>query len=259
MRPDQRMPLRQHLIELRGSLLRCFAALVVTSAVAFYWNAELLEFVIGPWTTARAGALAAGYPDPGLLTVIGPAEGMVFALRVAFLFGMLAAAPVILWELWRFIGVGLLAEERRLVHLIFFPALLLFAAGVVFGWLALLPVTLQVLATYLDPAQFRSNVTVSQYFSFVSLLTLVMGFVFETPLVMWSLVRVGLVGAAALRKARRIAMLVALFLSAVLTPTTDAVTMLFVAVPMIVLYEVGLLAAIHAQRRRERAGERRLG
>jgi sec-independent protein translocase protein TatC len=165
---------------------------------------------------------------------------------------------VILWELWRFIGVGLLPSERRAVHLAFVPALLLFAVGVAFGWLALLPVTLQILATYLDPAKFRSTVSVSQYFSFVSLLTLVMGFVFETPLLMWSVARVGLIGAAALRKARRIAILAALFFAAVVTPTTDAVTMLFVAVPMIVLYELGLLAADQAERRRARADDRRL-
>jgi len=258
MKEDRRMPLRQHLNELRGSLIRCFVVLVVLFAAAFSYDELLLDFVIGPWTSARAGAIAAGFPDPGSLTYIGPAEGMVFALRVAFLFGMLAGAPMILWELWRFIGVGLLPSERRAVHLTFFPALLLFASGVAFGWLALLPVTLQVLVTYLDPAKFTPNVTVSQYFSFVSLLTLVMGFVFETPLVMWSLVRFGLVRAASLRKARRIAILAALGFAAVATPTTDAVTMLFVAVPMIVLYEIGLLASVHAERRRTRDDDRRL-
>src|SRR5262249_17168922 len=107
--------------------------------------------------------------------------------------------------------------------------------------------------------QFKPIVTVSEYFSFVSLLTAVMGFVFETPLIMWALVRVGLIGTASLRKARRIAILLALFFAAVVTPTTDAVTMLFVAVPMIVLYEVGLLAGRHAESRRARDGDRRLG
>ena len=252
------MPLRQHLDELRGSLVRCFVVVCVTFTAAFWWNEPLLDLVTGPWTQARAGAIAAGQPDPGLLTTIGPAEGMVFALRVAFLFALLAAAPVILWELWRFIGVGLLPSERRIVHTAFVPALALFAAGVAFGWLALLPVTLQILATYLDPAKFRSNVTVSQYFSFVSLLTLVMGFIFETPLIMWAVARVGIATPAGLRKARRIAILLALVFAAVVTPTTDAVTMLFVAVPMIVLYEIGILAATHAGRRRERDDDRRL-
>jgi sec-independent protein translocase protein TatC len=253
------MPLREHLNELRGSLIRCFVVLAALFAVAFSFDEPLLDFVIGPWTTARAGALEAGFPDPGPLAYIGPAEGVVFALRVAFLFGMLGGAPMILWELWRFIGVGLLPAERRAVQLTFFPALLLFAVGVAFGWLALLPTTLQVLVTYLDPAKFEAKVTVSLYFSFVSLLTLVMGFVFETPLVMWSLVRTGLVRAATLRKSRRIAILFALLFAAVVTPTTDAVTMLFVAVPMIVLYEIGLLAGRHAEHRRDQAADRRLG
>ena len=253
------MPLRQHLDELRASLIRCFIVLVGLVALALFVNDRILDFVTGPWTEARAGAVASGYPDPGPLTYTGPAEGMVFALRVAFLFAMLAAAPVLLWELWRFIGVGLLPSERRAVHMAFVPALLLFAAGVAFGWLALLPVTLQILATYLDPAKFRSTVSVSQYFSFVSLLTLVMGFVFETPLVMWAVARAGLVGAAALRKSRRIAILGALLFSAIATPTTDAITMMFVAVPMIVLYEAGLVAAALAERRRERDADRRLG
>lgn len=253
------MPLRQHLNELRGSLIRCFVVLLALFAVALYVNDPLLDFVTGPWTAARAGAIKAGFPDPGPLTYTGPAEGMVFALRVAFLAGMVGGAPMILWELWRFIGVGLLPSERRAVQLTFFPALILFAIGVAFGWAALLPVTLQVLATYLDPAKFKPIVTVSEYFAFVSLLTMVLGFVFETPLIMWALVRVGLVRAASLRKARRIAILAALFFAALVTPTTDAVTMLFVAVPMIVLYEVGILAGLHAERRRDRAGDRRLG
>ena len=252
------MTLRQHLNELRGSLIRCFIVLVVLFAVAFSYTDRLLDFVTGPWSSARAGAVAEGFPDPGGLTFIGPAEGMVFALRVAFMFGLLGAAPVILWELWRFIGVGLLPKERRAVQLTFFPALILFAIGVAFGWMALLPLTLQVLATYLDPSKFKPMVTVSEYFSFVSLLTLVMGFIFETPLIMWSLARFGLIGAATLRKARRIAILCALFFAAVATPTTDAVTLLFVAVPMIVLYEIGLLAAVAAERRRVRAADRQL-
>lgn len=253
------MPLRQHLNELRASLIRCFLVLVALFGVAVWKNERILDFVIGPWTAARAGAVSDGQIDPGPLNFTGPAEGMVFALRVAFLAAMVAGAPMILWELWRFIGVGLLPKERRLVHFTFFPALLLFAVGVAFGWVALLPVTLQVLATYLDPAQFKPIVTVSEYFSFVSLLTAVMGFVFETPLVMWALVRVGLVTTAALRKARRIAILLALFFAAIVTPTTDAVTMLFVAGPMIVLYEIGLLAGRHAEGRRRRDGDRHLG
>jgi sec-independent protein translocase protein TatC len=259
MKEDRRMPLRQHLDELRSSLIRCFLVLVALVAAALFVNDRILDFVTGPWTEARAGAIESGYPDPGPLTYTGPAEGMVFALRVAFLAGMVAGGPMILWELWRFIGVGLLPAERRLVRRTFFPALALFAAGVAFGWEALMPPTLRMLATYLDPAKFRPIVTVSEYFSFVSLLTLVMGFVFETPLIMWAVARVGLVSAATLRKGRRIAILAALFFAAVVTPTTDAVTMLFVAVPMIVLYEVGLLAAIHAERRRHRDADERLG
>jgi len=253
------MPLRQHLDELRGSLIRCFVVLVLLVTASLFVNERILDFVTSPWDAARQGAIAAGYPDPGPLTYTGPAEGMVFALRVAFLAGVAAAAPFFLWELWRFIGVGLLPKERRLVRLTFFPALILFGLGMAFGWAGLMPVTLQVLATYLDPSKFRPIVTVSEYFSFVSLLTTVMGFIFETPLIMWAIARVGLIRAATLRKARRIAILAALFFAAVVTPTTDAVTMLFVAVPMIVLYEIGLLAAWHAEGRRNRDGDKRLG
>jgi sec-independent protein translocase protein TatC len=252
------MPLRAHLDELRVSLIRCLLVVAALFGAAVWLDRPLLDFVIQPWTDARAGAVAGGYPDPGRLGFIGPAEGMVFALRVAFMAAMIAGAPMLLWELWRFIGVGLLPNERRIVRSVFVPALALFAGGVAFGWLLLLPVTLQVLVTYLDPEQFQSSVTVSQYLSFVSLLTLIMGFVFETPLVMWSLVRVGLVRAVTLRKSRRIAILASLVFAAVATPTTDAVTMIFVAGPMIVLYELGLVASSWAERRRERADDRRL-
>jgi sec-independent protein translocase protein TatC len=212
-----------------------------------YAGSPLLDFVTLPWEQTRTALATAGAHDPGPLITIGPAEGMVFSLRVAFLAACIVGAPFYLWELWRFIGVGLLPNERAAVRRAFLPAVLLLCVGLGFGFLVLLPLGLQYLVTYLPPEKALPQVTVSMYLSFVTTLTLVMGIVFETPLIMWAVVRGGLVGTDTLRRSRKIAILAMLAFAAVATPP-DPLSMIFVAVPMIALYEVGLVVARRAER-----------
>lgn len=254
MRTDARMPLRQHLDELRRTLLRMFALFLALFFAGIYTSGPLLDFVIVPWEQMRATLAGAGQHDPGALIYIGPSEGMIFSLRVAFLAACIVGAPFFLWELWRFIGVGLLPEERAAVRRAFLPAVVLLLAGMVFGFRFLLPLGLEFLVTYLPFEKAIPQVTISMYLSFVTTMTLVMGMVFETPLVMWAVVRGGLITTDSLRRSRKIAMLGILVFAAVATPP-DPFTMLFVAAPMIVLYEVGLVVARRAERALQ-AGDR---
>jgi sec-independent protein translocase protein TatC len=248
------MPLRQHLDELRRTLLRMFALFLALFFAGIYTSGPLLDFVTVPWEQMRATLAGAGQHDPGALIYIGPSEGMIFSLRVAFLAACIVGAPFFLWELWRFIGVGLLPEERAAVRRAFLPAVVLLLAGMVFGFRFLLPLGLEFLVTYLPFEKAIPQVTISMYLSFVTTMTLVMGMVFETPLVMWAVVRGGLITTDSLRRSRKIAMLGILVFAAVATPP-DPFTMLFVAAPMIVLYEVGLVVARRAERALQ-AGDR---
>jgi sec-independent protein translocase protein TatC len=245
------MPLRQHLEELRRTLVRCFVAVVLLFGAGIALEPQLLKFVWVPWNTTRASLVASGAVDPGPLIYIGPAEGMLTALKVAFLFAALVGAPFLLWELWRFIGVGLVPSERAAVRRAFLPGLGLLIVGMVFGYTVLLPFGLEYLVSYLPQELAISQVTVSHYVKFVTALTLLMGFVFQTPLVMWAIVRAGLVQVATLRRSRRVAVLLLMVFAAVATPP-DPVSMLLVGLPMIGLYEIGLLAGEVARRQRER-------
>ncbi len=249
------MPLREHLDELRRSLIRSAIVIGVLFAVGIVFNQQIMEFVCSPWNLTRATLRddPGVHRDPGALVYLGPAEGMIAAFQVAFLFACIIGSPFYLWQVWSFVGVGLLPRERSAVLKAFAPGVVLLLGGIVFGWKLLLPVTLSYLVSFLDPNIAVSNVTLTFYLKFITNLTLVMGFVFETPLIMWAIARAGLMKAATMSKSRRMAFLFIMIFGAAVTPGPDVVSMLVVAVPMYVLYEVGLLLAARAESARDRA------
>ena len=260
VREDRRMPLREHLNELRRTLIRCALVLVVLIFVGIAFDDALLRFMCEPWFKVREALSPPNGPrDPGPLSYISAGEGMMSALRVSFLFSVAVGAPFFIWELWRFIGVGLLAKERRAVRSAFLPGLILFLVGLWFGFEILLPVGLQAMVNYISPDIAVSNVTLGNYLSLVVSMTLIMGGVFELPLVMWAIVRTGLVSRATLAKSRRAVIVGAAVFAAVITPTTDAVNMLLVFFPLLILFELGLLLCRMAERKRAKKDDEDLG
>ena len=260
VREDRRMPLREHLNELRLTLIRCAIVLVVLLCVGLYFDEPLLKFMCEPWTRTREALTPPNGPrDPGALSYLSPGEGMMAALRVSFLAAIAFGAPYFLWELWHFIGVGLKDKERRAIRMVVIPGVILFLIGLWFGFAVMLPVGLQAMVNYLPPDIAVSSVTLNNYLGLVIALTLIMGGVFELPLVMWAAVRTGLVERKTLAKSRRAVILGIALFSALVTPTTDAVNMLLVFLPMIGLFEFGLIACIPAERARARAVARDLG
>ncbi|HTE06143.1 MAG TPA: twin-arginine translocase subunit TatC [Planctomycetota bacterium] len=255
---DRRMPLREHLQELKLCLIRCTLVIVALFVVGVIFEKPLLDFIWIPWNQARQMCVDAGAQDPGRLTYLGPAEGMMQALKVSFFYAVVVGAPFLLWELWHFIGVGLKDSERRAILKAFAPGVLLLIAGMAFGYIYLLPTGLFYLLTYLDPKLAVSSVTLPLYLDFVTTLTMVMGFVFETPLVMWAVVRAGLIRVATLRKSRRVAVIAILVFAAAATPGSDLVSMFLVAGPMLALFEIGLILGQGAEKARARAGGARL-
>lgn len=254
VREDQRMPLRMHLNELRLTLIRCALVLVALLFVGIFFDQQLIEFLNQPWERTREALRPPNGPrDPGTLTYIGVGEAMIAALRVSFLFAVFVGSPYFLWELWRFIGVGLLPRERAAVRMGLFPAVLLFLGGLAFGFEVLLPLGLPAMVNYLDPEIAVSNVTLGNYLGFVVTMTLVMGLVFELPLVMWAIVRAGLVERGSMARSRKLVVLGSALFAALITPSTDAWSMLLVLGPMLVLFELGLVLCIPAERARERA------
>ncbi len=247
-----RMPLRAHLDELRRCLIRAVLGFVVLFVGSMVFEGALRDFILIPWESARAGILASGGVDPGRLIYIGPAEAFLFSLKLGAAMALLIGAPWYLWQLWAFVGAGLLVNERDAIRKAFPVATGLFVVGLAFGYALLLPLGLQFLLTFADPEALAAQVTVSNYFHLLVAMTLLMGFVFELPLIMWLVVRAGLVQATTLGSSRRVAYLCMLVFSAMMTPP-DPVTQLLVTGPMIVLYELGLRLARGAQAAHERA------
>ena len=241
-RGDGRMPLRQHLDELRGCLLRSFGVVLALFLLGTTANEPLVRLLIVPWDAARDAIVAGGYADPGKLVYIGPAEPFMVVLKAAFLVALIAGSPYVLYEVWRFVAAGLYPHERSAVMRSLPFAFLLMALGMLFGFLVLLPLGLRFLGTLVDPGLIASSVTFGAYFSLLITMTILMGAVFELPLLMWLVVRAGLVRVETLASSRKAAILACLVFGAVMTPP-DVVTQFLVAVPMIVLYEIGLIVA----------------
>ncbi len=251
--PDDpsRMPLRDHLEELRSTLLRSFVALVILFAGGMALKDRLIRFVLVPWDRARESILLGGGQDPGVLSMIKPQEAFVFSLKVALAFALVVGAPYYLRLLWSFVVAGLMPNEKRAFWKAFPVSVVLFLGGMAFGYLILVPVGLDFLLTSVSPELIDPQVTVSEYFSLLLALTLLMGGVFLLPLFMWAGVRTGLVELETLSGSRRIAVVLMLIFASIMTPP-DVVTQLLVAGPMMLLYEVGLMLARAASRARNR-------
>jgi len=247
---DARMPLREHLDELRRRLFRSLIIFSVLFFVGVYFKDPLIRFVLIPWETAGAAIVEAGGQDPGRLTNIGATEPFIFSLKLAAAFALLGGAPFFLYQFWAFVGVGLVDRERKAIHRAFPLATVLLIIGMAFGYRVLLPLGLQFLVSFVSPDLVKPEVTVTSYFSLLTALTLLMGFVFELPLIMWVVVRAGLIEHKTLASSRKVAILCMLVFSAMMTPP-DVITQMLVTGPMIVLYEVGLILAKRAEKARE--------
>ncbi|MCA8973746.1 MAG: twin-arginine translocase subunit TatC [Planctomycetes bacterium] len=181
-----------------------------------------------------------GYNVPYTLMAMNGLEDMFNWMFASILFAIVLASPVVVWQAWAFIAAGLYARERRLFYR-YFPFMVgLVASGVAFGYFVVLPFSLGFLISLMDPDQIGAMLSVGQYFTLLFALTAAMGMVFQLPLVMVALQRVGLVTHAAFIKHWRITILVIFIAAALFTPP-EPVSMLMTAAPMLGLYGIGLL------------------
>ncbi len=177
--------------------------------------------------------------DPKLRVLRYP-ESFLSHFKVALILAIFFASPLAGRELWSFVAAGLYAHESRYV-VIFAPAsFFLFVGGALFGYFILIPIGLSYMATYGDPSYLALGITLSDYLSLFILLTVFLGLVFQLPLILLFLGKIGLVDPPRLRKGRRYLILLAFVLSAVLTPP-DPITQVLMAVPMVLLYEIGIV------------------
>lgn len=177
------------------------------------------------------------------LIFYAPAEALFASIKVSFLAGVVASVPVILHQFWKFIEPALLKGEQRWAIPLFGLGLGFFVLGLVFCNLVILPLVINFFVTFGMDRALTPELAVGTYIDFNVKFLLAFGFAFEIPLVLTLLARVGLIGPAVLVRYRKHAAMVALILSAIITPDATLFTMLLMAVPLVVLYEFGIIGA----------------
>jgi sec-independent protein translocase protein TatC len=223
------MPFMEHLKELRTRLIWAFIALGVATAVSFVFTKQVFVFLMVPLGDASLQALR-------------PTETLGNYMKVALLCGIILAMPVLVYQLARFLAPGLTKEERRYLFLLVPGATLCFVTGAAFAYYIMLPSAIYFLQFFMSDI-IRQDWTVGDYLSFVTSLIFWIGVAFELPLFVYFLAKLGIVDADMLRKNRKYALIAIAVLAAVITPTVDPMNMILVMLPLIVLYELGVILA----------------
>lgn len=229
MTEQARMSILEHLSELRDRLLKAVIALVVGVLIGTVLTPRALAFLVAPLGDQTPIAIA-------------PTESVGVYFKVSIVIGFVVAMPVIVYQLFRFVAPGLEPHERRYVIVGAPVASLSFAAGVTFAALVLIPAAMPFLRGFLAGIV-EQRYSINRYMSFVSTILLWAGLVFETPLVMFFLAKLGVATPKGFGKARRVVVIAAAVGAAVITPTTDPVNMLLIMGPFLILYEIGILLA----------------
>ena len=239
------LTLREHLGELRRRVIYCVLAVLIGSAVSFVFFEELIELLVRPARDLKVG-------EGGQLVFTEVTELLTTAVKVSFVSGFVLALPVILFQAIMFVAPGLTGRERRMLFMFLPAAMFAFVSGVAFGYFVLTPPALHFLLTFGDNVAVPL-IRVSNIVNLMVRLLFWMGIAFETPLVMLLLAQLGLVTAQRMSRFRRYWVVVAFILGAIITPTFDPVNQSLVAVPLLALYEIGILLARFAGRGRQKA------
>jgi len=230
-----RMSLGEHLEELRARLIRIVVLFALLLIVAFIFQDQLANAVMWPYDRVMRDL---GVPAKLYATEIQ--SQFFFYMKVCMLAALFLTAPYALQQLWGFIAAGLYRHEKRYVRFFFPISMGLFVCGMLLGYFVMVPLGMQFLVSYGDPHRFEQITSPSNYFTVLIILTLVLGTVFQLPLVMMFFAKIGLVSPKTYSAKRRYFVLVAFIVGGLLTPP-DPVTQIMLAVPMLGLYEVGIL------------------
>ncbi len=228
-----RMGFFQHLDDLRKRLIASIAAIFIGFLLSWAWAQEIFDFLARP--------LRDVLPPGENLAYTTLTEPFMMYFRVALLAGILISSPVVLWQVWLFISPALYRREKRWVWPFVTFGALFFLAGCAFSYYVAFPLVVRFLVDVGKP--FEAVITINEYLSVATKLILALGLCFEMPILIFFLARMGIVSERWLLKKFKYAILIIFILSAVITPSADVATQCVFAVPMILLYLLGILAA----------------
>lgn len=265
---DSDMPFLDHVEVLRWHIVRSLVAVAVGAAVVFMNKSFIFDTLIfGPatrdfityralcWVSDRIALGKALCIDAFHFNFINIelAAQFVVHLKTSVVLGFIAAFPYIFWEFWRFVKPALHEHESRYARGIVFFSSLLFFSGVLFGYFILIPVMLNFLGNYQVSAQVQNNFALTNYIGFLGMFVLVSGGIFELPMLVYFLSKLGLLTPALMRSYRKHAVIVILFASAVITPSPDIGSQILVFIPVYCLYEISIFISARIERSRLRA------
>lgn len=218
-----------HLDELRSALLKSLGAWLVASAAAFVCKEPLFAVLMKPLG-----------PEQKLINIDVTAQ-FVTHVQVALCIGFVVALPLMIWWLYGFVAPALYRQEKRYTVIFMVCAVLLFAAGVALNYFLIFPLSFRFLSEYQVSPLVVNQISLSSYFSLLLVLSILMGLLFEVPVVTWLLSRLGILRPEYLKRYRRHVFVALLIVAAVITPTGDPFTLLLVTLPVYGLYELSIL------------------
>src|SRR5438094_2770135 len=243
---DKKMPVMEHLIELQVRLTRAVIIIGVVFVGTFFYADTLVQWLRVPLQNMFIPGKLTWVPtDLPLIPFVflAPAEALWQNVKVAGLFALVLATPYAMWELWQFVVPGLHVQERRFVGPFVLVSSVAFYAGILFSFFFVLPFALNFLVSYGVNAGFIPQLSIAQYVGFALWFLLVFGLIFEVPLALTLMAKLGWVDAPVLKRYRKWAFLGAFVFAAILTPTPDPFNQCLMALPMYVFYEVGIISA----------------
>ena len=244
---ESKMSFLEHLGELRRRMLWSILAVMVCFIPAYYFSAQIFDFLMEP--------IRKELPKGSMLIFTMPAEGFMTYLKVSIYTAIAAAVPFILYQVWKFVAPGLYKHEKRIIIPFILFGTLFFALGASFFYFIVAPKAFEFLLNEYSSEYVKAFPSIKEALSFFMALILGFGLIFEFPLVIFVLARIGVVSSPWLRRQRKYAILVSAVAAAVITPTTDAISFMFMFVPLIIFYELGILVAWMFGKKKESAEE----
>jgi len=228
------MSVLAHLEELRSRLTRMIIAAFLGFLVCYYFHDTILEVMIRP--------LKMVLPNSSIIQTTELTEAFFVNMKAAFVAGIFLVSPYLFYQIWSFIAPGLYAEERKLAVPVSIFTALCFVSGAAFGYFIVFPYGFTFLANY-GVGQITFNPKLAEYYSMALRLLIAFGIIFEMPVFVFFLARFGIVTHQWLRTKRRMAIVILFVVAAIVCPNPDVVSMMLMAMPMVILYEVSIWVA----------------